>query len=143
MALMAIQKLNSLTLQYNTNSGVPVFITKFRDYLNDLRDAGQTMNDIMTKSMFLQKIQDRDYTHIVDGLMDSNHNLEYCMQRILDKLNMLDARKETKGRNANANSAKKDDGKKNGRGRNGRDKDKDKKKEDNIQSNNTSSSGNS
>src|SRR5687767_334709 len=72
--------------------------------------------------------------------MDSNHNLEHCMQRILDKFNMLDSRKEPKGRHAN--SAKKDGDKKNGRGRNGRDKDKDKKRGDNRQSNNTSSSGN-
>ena len=79
MAVMAIKNLNTLTLHYNTNGGVPVFITKFRDYLNDLRDAGQTMNDIMAKSMFLQKIQDIDYAHFVDGLMDSNHNLEHCM----------------------------------------------------------------
>src|SRR5688500_9810152 len=138
MALMAMQKLNSLTMTYNANGGVPAFITKFRNNLNDLNNAGQTMPDVMAKSMFLQKIKDRDYAHIVDMLMDSNHSLEVCMQRVLDKFNMLDARKESKGRNAN--SAKKDDKKRNRNGKKG-DKEKDKKREkgENRQSNNTNS----
>ena len=100
------------------------------------------MNNVMAKSMFLQKIQDKDYAHIVDGLMDSTHNLEHCMQRVLDKFNMLDSKKDPKGRHANANEVTKDGGKRNSRNRNGGDKDKDKKRVENRQSNNTTSSGN-
>src|SRR5687767_13455443 len=96
------------------------------------------MNDVMAKSLFLGEIQDTDYAHIVDMLMDSSHCLEHCMQRVLDKFNMLDAKKTPKGRHAN--SAKKDDKKRNHNGKKG-DKDKDKKREkgENRQSNNTNS----
>src|SRR5687767_10331780 len=76
MALMAMQKLNSLTQAYNTNGGVPVFITKFRDTLNDLMDAGDPMKDVLAKYLFLGKVQDKNYAHIVDGFMNNNTNLE-------------------------------------------------------------------
>src|SRR6187200_2273615 len=55
MALIAMQKLTALTMAYNTNGGVPVYITKFRDYMNDYRDAGQLMTPVMAKSLFLGK----------------------------------------------------------------------------------------
>src|SRR5687768_3354978 len=90
---------------------------------------------VMAKSIFLQKIQDRDYAHIVDMLMDSTHSLEVCMQRVLDKYNMLDSMKGPKGRNVN--SAKKDDKKRNCNGKTDKDKDKKREKGENRQSNNT------
>ena len=89
VALMALSKLQNLRWNYNTTGGVPVFIGQFRDTLNDLKDAKQPMSDVMAKSMFLGQIQDRDYTAIVDTLMDASVNFEGCMQRILDKYNML------------------------------------------------------
>src|SRR5687767_4259913 len=135
MALMAMQKLNNLTVAYNTNGGIPVFITKFRDNLNDLKDTGQTMHDVMAKSLFLGKIQDRDFAHIVDRLMDSTHSLEHCMQRVLDKFNLLDAKKDPKGRHAN--SAKKDEGKRNRNDKQDKGRSRDKEKGENRQSNNT------
>src|SRR5687767_1643197 len=76
--------------------------------LNNLRDAGEPMTNIMAKSVFLQKIRDRDYAHIVDTLVNNSHNLEQCMQQILDKYNMLDANRDPKGK---ANQAKQDKGK--------------------------------
>ena len=86
---MAMTKLSALSLTYNATGGVPVFITNFRNLLNDLKDAKEPVSDVMAKSMFLSKIQDRDYVHIVDTLLGSNDNLEIVMQQTLDKYNML------------------------------------------------------
>ena len=76
VALMALQKLQDLRMTYNTNGGVPEFIVKFRDAMNDLKDAKQPISDVMAKSMFLQKIEDRDYIHIKDALMVTPDNLD-------------------------------------------------------------------
>ena len=80
VALMSITRLSALTLTYNTSGGVPVFITKFRNLLNDIKDAKEPVSDVMAKSMFLSKIQDKDYIHIGDGLLTTNDNLEQVMQ---------------------------------------------------------------
>lgn len=50
VALMAMNKLSNLTMAYNTPGGVPVLIIKFRDLLNNLKDAGEPVSDIMAKS---------------------------------------------------------------------------------------------
>jgi hypothetical protein len=86
---MAMQKISVLVLQYNTAGGAPIFITKFRDALNDLKDAQEPVSDVMAKSMFLSKIQDNNYRHIVDALLITNDNFEDCVQRILDKHNLM------------------------------------------------------
>ena len=49
-----------------------MFITKFRDALNDLKDAKEPISDVLAKSMFLARIEDKDYRHIVDALMMTN-----------------------------------------------------------------------
>lgn len=123
VALMALQKLQDLRMTYNTNGGVPEFIVKFRDAMNDLKDAKQPISDVMAKSMFLQKIEDRDYIHIKDALMVTPDNLDACMQRILDKHNMLASSKSSSG-NRNANSAKQ---KGKGKGKNKKKDNKDKR----------------
>ena len=64
VALMSMTKLSALTLTYNTTGGVPVFITKFRTILNDLKDAKESVSVVMAKSMLLSKIQGKDlHTH--------------------------------------------------------------------------------
>src|SRR5687767_14366679 len=95
------------------------------------------MHDVMAKSLFLGKIQDRDYAHIVDMLMDSTHNLEHCMQRVLDKFNLLDAKKDPTGRHANF--AKKDEGKRSCNDKQDKFRKQDNEKGENRQSNNTNS----
>lgn len=82
VALMALEKVQNLQMKYNTNGGIPVFIAKFRDALNDLKDAKQPIPDVMAKLLFLQKIQDRDYVHIKDALMATPNNVDACMQRM-------------------------------------------------------------
>jgi hypothetical protein len=123
-------------LTYNSTGGVPVFITKFRTILHDLKSAKGPISDVMAKSMFLSKIQDKDYIHIVDGLLNTNDNLEQVMQRILDKHSMLMMTKP-KPNNRQANSA---EGKKKGNKKT-KNKDnpnnKEEKKEPNRQNNNT------
>ena len=92
-------------MTYNTNGGVPEFIANFKNAMNDLRDVRQPISDVMAKSIFLQKIQDRDYVHIKDALMATNDNVDICMQRMLDKYNMM-ASYKTPGENKKANSVK-------------------------------------
>ena len=47
----------------------------------------------MAKSMLLSKIQENIYRHIVDAFMVSNDDCEACMQRLLDKYNLLNQKK--------------------------------------------------
>src|SRR6476620_10317112 len=114
MATMAMGRLNSIQMQYNSPGGIPVFLTKFRDAIQDLKDANNPISDVMVKSLLLSKVGDRSYSHIVDALMISNDNCDECMQRLLDKHNMLNQGKgpgpprnanntNTKGRNNNRN----------------------------------------
>ena len=41
---MAMTRLNNLYWGYNSSGGVPVFLTKFRDALQDLRDAQEPIS---------------------------------------------------------------------------------------------------
>ena len=60
MAIMAMNKLNKLHLNYNSPGGVPTFVNQFRYALQDLKDAQDPMSDDMTNAMFLSKIHDKD-----------------------------------------------------------------------------------
>ena len=91
-------------MAYNTNGGVPESIANFRNAMNDLRDSKQPISDVMAKSMLLQKIQDRGYVHIKDALMATNDNVDVCMQRMLDKYNMMASHKPSE-ENKKTNSA--------------------------------------
>src|SRR5688500_18607394 len=91
MALLALARLNSISLQYKSPGGVPAFITKFRGALQDLKDANEPVSDAMSKSMLLSKVKDRDYSHIVDILIASSDNFEMCVTRLLDKHNMMNS----------------------------------------------------
>ena len=91
MALLALARLNSISLQYKSPGGVPGFITKFRGALQDLKDANEPVSDAMAKSMLLSKVKDRDYSHIVDILIASSDNFEMCVTRLLDKYNMMNS----------------------------------------------------
>ena len=89
VALLALARLNSISLQYKSPGGVPAFITKFRGALQDLKDANEPVLDAMSKSMLLSKVKYRDYSHIVDILIASSDNFEMCVTRLLDKHNMM------------------------------------------------------
>ena len=102
IALMTMEKLQNMKMAYNSNGGVPEFIANFRNAMNDLRDARQPITDLMAKLMFLQKTQDRYYVHIKDALIATNDNVDVCMQRMLDKYNMM-ASYKTAGENKKAN----------------------------------------
>ena len=67
MVIMAMNKLNKLYLNYNSAESVPSFINQFREALQDLKDASEPMSNVLAKSMFLYKIQNKDYRHIVMG----------------------------------------------------------------------------
>jgi hypothetical protein len=109
VATIALARLTNLKMTYNSNGGAPVYISQFRDALNDLRDAGYPIDDVMIKTMFLQKIQDIDYTHIVDALMISSDHFEVCMQTILYKYNLL-ANNKSSNDNRKANSTNSENG---------------------------------
>lgn len=104
VACMAMTKLNSLDLAYNSPGGMPVYVTKFREALQDLRDAGEPISDVLAKSFFLSKIQDNDYRAFVDNLISSKETFEECVQRFLDKYNMMNQNNGTDG-NRQANAA--------------------------------------
>ena len=89
VALLALARLNSLYMSYNISGGVLAFIAKFRDALQDLRDAQEPVSDAMAKSMLLSKVQDNNYRHIVDILLASGNNSEQCVTRLMDKYNMM------------------------------------------------------
>ena len=99
---MAMNRLNKLYLTYNSSGGIPTFVNQFKECLQDLKDAEEPMSDILTKSMFLSKIQDRDYRHIVDNFMDINYNFEECVTQILDKYNLMNPPKNQPFRQNNS-----------------------------------------
>ncbi len=103
MAIMAMNKLNKLYLNYNSSGGVPAYINNFREALQDLKDAQEPMSDVLAKSMFLSKIQDRDYRHIVDSLMSSNEGFEECVIQILDKYNLMNPTSSKQSNSAKSN----------------------------------------
>ena len=57
MAILAMVRLNSLILFYNSAGGMPTYITKFRDALHDLKDAGEPLSDNIAKSILLSKFK--------------------------------------------------------------------------------------
>ena len=61
VSLLALQAIESLTFTYRFPGGIPAFTSKFRDQLLNLADAGEPMSTKMAKSLFLSKIQDKDY----------------------------------------------------------------------------------
>src|SRR6476620_8145388 len=58
MATMAMGRLNSIQMQYNSPGSIPVFLTKFRDAIQDLKDANNPISDVMAKSLLLYKAGD-------------------------------------------------------------------------------------
>ena len=135
MATMAMSKLNSLHMNYSSPGGIPTFITKFRDAVQDLKDAQNPITDEMAKSMLLSKIHDKSYSHIVDALLVSSDNYEECLQRLLDKHNMMNQNRDKNNngqRNVNnANSNSRSKGRRNSNNHNNR-----------SQNNNVGSQGN-
>ena len=89
MAIMAMNRLNKLYLNYNTAGGAVTYVNQFREALQDLKEADEPMSDVLAKSMFLSRIQDKEYDYIVDMLMNSNDDFEACVTRVLDKYYLM------------------------------------------------------
>ena len=119
MAVMAMTKLNTLILTYNYQGGVPTFISNFRNAIQDLHDANEPVSDVLTKSWFLSKIHDKDYSAIVDNLLASNDTYEDCVTRIFDKYNLLSHNKPNQAQTKKVNKVN-GRGNQGGRGRGGR-----------------------
>ena len=88
VAIIAMSRLNSLYYSHSYPNGMPAFIAKFREALQDLRDANEPVSDVMAKSMLLSKIND-NYRHIMDVLMASSETFEECVLKFLDKFNLM------------------------------------------------------
>ena len=86
---MVLTRFNHLFLIHNTTGNIPVFIIKFVDSLQNLRDANELVSDTLARSMFLSKTQNDIYRHIVDALMISSDEFEECVQKFHDKHNMI------------------------------------------------------
>ncbi|HEY9706868.1 MAG TPA: hypothetical protein V6D48_01555 [Oculatellaceae cyanobacterium] len=98
VAMMAMDKLNRMYLTYNYPGGASAFIGKFREALQDLKDAKEPMSDAMTKTLFLTKIQDNTYKATVNCLRASQKDdFEACVTRILDEFNMNNHSKSNHG----------------------------------------------
>src|SRR5687767_6735218 len=64
--------------------------TKFKDALQGLKDVKEPVSDPRAKTMFLSKIQDKDYTAIKNILISSHHDsFEDCVTRVWDKYNLV------------------------------------------------------
>ena len=86
VSLLALSKLQELSLTYKTPGGLPGYVTKFRDAILDLQEAGKPLDDTLQKSMFLSKIHDREYKHIIDSCIDDPKlSLEDCMNKMHSK----------------------------------------------------------
>ena len=57
MATMAMGRLNSIQMQYNSPGGIPAFLTKFRDAIQDLKDTNNPISDMMAKSLLRFKTE--------------------------------------------------------------------------------------
>ena len=99
-------KLQELKLLYSSKGGLPAYVTKFRDAILDLEEAGKPMDPTLQKSMFLIKIQDHEYKHIVDSCIDDpNMSLEDCMVKLQSKFVRMTQTQSTGTSKRQANTA--------------------------------------
>jgi len=96
LSLLTFNRLTELTYSYKYPGGLPKFLHKFCDLMMDLEDAGKPMDPAMVKSLFLSKIQDKEYKHLVDTYInDADIDFEACAQNLIDKYERLTADKST------------------------------------------------
>ena len=58
----------------------------------DLHDSGKDMDPSMIKSLFLSKIQDKEYKYLMDAYInDPTQDFESCAQHFLEKWEWLTA----------------------------------------------------
>ena len=110
LSLLTFNKLTELTYHYKYPGGLPKFLAKFRDLIMDLKDTGRDLEPDMIKSMFLSKILDKEYKHLVDDYINNTSlSFEDCAQNLLDKYERLIADRPTNStrntNNAQSNSS--------------------------------------
>jgi len=92
LSLLTFNRLTDLVYTYKYPGGLPKFLQRFRDLIMDLQDSGREMDPSMVKSLFLSKIQDKEYKHLIDAYInDPNQDFELCAQHFLDKWERLSA----------------------------------------------------
>ena len=84
LALLTNNQMNDLQYTWKYPGGLPKFLLRFCDLSMDLHGAGKPMEDTNLKSLFLSKIKDNKYKHIVDSYIDNPHQgFEECAQVFL------------------------------------------------------------
>ena len=100
--LLAMNKLQNLSLEYKSSGDIPSYVAKFRDSMLDLKEAGKPLDPLFQKSLFLSKIKDREYSHLVDACTDDNSlSLEDCITKFESRYTRLHQQAPTKAPKVN------------------------------------------
>ena len=78
---------NSLKLTPVYPGGAEVFLAKWEDAIDKLRDVGQAPNKFLERTLFKDAIEDADYSPVLTGLdlMDVLPSVERCKAEIRKK----------------------------------------------------------
>ena len=115
LTLLTFHRINDLSYNYKYPGGLPKFLHCFRNLMMDLQDSGKPMDPAMIKSLFLSKIQDREYKHLVDTyLTDPSKDFDTCAQGLVGKYECLTADKPSSTSRQSNNASSKPSGSSNG-----------------------------
>ena len=82
-SIIATNKLNNLVFNSGTNGGLPAFVNNFCQYILDLEEAGKPMDAGFQRTLFLSKIQHKDYDITKDlCLEDSTFTITDCISKM-------------------------------------------------------------
>lgn len=74
----------------STKKSASQFINKFKTYNQQLKDLGEAYTTSKIVSIFLEKITDPDYEHVVELCLAQNSTIEECIQQVRSKERRLD-----------------------------------------------------
>lgn len=74
----------------STKKSASQFINEFKTYNQQLRDLGEAYTTSKVVSIFLEKITDPDYEHVVELCLAQNSTIEECIQQVRSKERRLD-----------------------------------------------------
>ena len=96
-SIIATNKLNNLVFTSSSTGGLPTFVNNFRQYVLDLEEAGKPMDAGFQRTLFLSKIQHKDYDVTKDlCLEDSSYSITDCIHKMEAKYKRLSASDKTR-----------------------------------------------
>ena len=105
-SIIATNKLNNLVFTATSHGGLPTFVNKFCQYILDLEEAGKPIDAAFQRTLFLSKIQNKDYDITKDlCLEDSTFTISDCISKMEAKHKRLTSDKRPRSHSRRVNHA--------------------------------------